>query len=382
MGHVEDRWTRPGLPDRNGRARKEHTERYGKGLRWLATWTEGGRRRSKSFSRREAADTYLAKVTVDQDSGAHISRHSTTVAEFGDRWVTEQIHQKASSAEQLESRWRLHIRPAIGDLRLMDVTSDHIQTVVGAWAKSMAPTTVSVVYGYSAAIFKAAHAKRLVYNSPCVGINLPRIEHERVVPLTTEQVHAIADRITRRYRGMVLLGAATGMRSGELRGLTADRLTWGEFLSVRIDRQLTSTLPKFGEPKTKRSNRVVSVDAQSATSLREHMAEFPPHVSGLIFTGREHGPLARTSAASAWSSATADMGLKERSGWHELRHYHASLLIAAGLSVIAVADRLGHQDSTETLRTYSHLWPTDEVRTRNAVAAQLWVSRTERTGSD
>jgi hypothetical protein len=41
--------------------------------------------------------------------------------------------------------------------------------------------------------------------------------------------------------------------------------------------------------------------------------------------------------------------------------------------VTAVAERLGHQDSTETLRTYSHLWATDETSSRNAIAAGLWA---------
>ena len=49
-------------------------------------------------------------------------------------------------------------------------------------------------------------------------------------------------------------------------------------------------------------------------------------------------------------------------GWHQLRHHHASLLIAAGLSPVAVAHRLGHKDATETLQTYAHLWPNDDER--------------------
>ena len=49
-----------------------------------------------------------------------------------------------------------------------------------------------------------------------------------------------------------------------------------------------------------------------------------------------------------------------------LSHFHASPLIADGLAPRTVADRLGHEDLAETLRTYAHLWPTDEDR---AVAA-------------
>lgn len=52
-----------------------------------------------------------------------------------------------------------------------------------------------------------------------------------------------------------------------------------------------------------------------------------------------------------------------------LRHHHASLLIGAGLSPRAVADRLGHKDVAETLNTYSHLWPSDQERALDAIEA-------------
>jgi integrase len=49
----------------------------------------------------------------------------------------------------------------------------------------------------------------------------------------------------------------------------------------------------------------------------------------------------------------------------------ASLLIAHGESVKTVQDRLGHASATETLNTYSHLWPDSEDRTRDAVDEAL-----------
>lgn len=52
---------------------------------------------------------------------------------------------------------------------------------------------------------------------------------------------------------------------------------------------------------------------------------------------------------------------------HDGRHFFASLLIADGLSVKAVSQILGHEDEVETLRTYAHLWPTDDERSRAAV---------------
>jgi integrase len=374
---VEDRWTRPkGTVDSRGRPEREHTPRWGIGQRWVATWTENGSRKTRSFEFKAQALAHIADVAKAKRDGVHINSHKTTVGEYGDDWIKAQIHQRASSAEQMEIRWRLHIRPVLGHLGLRETQRQHIQSAVLRWSEpphELAPSTISVTYGYVAALFKSAMQDRLIPVTPCININLPRVAHERVIPLTTAQVLTIADRINPRYRSLVLLGAATGMRSGELRGLTVDRLAWGDPVAIRIDRQLTNTQPVWGPTKTSKSDRFLTVDDTAAGLLAYHMLRWPPHESGLIFTGRENGPLARTSIATAWNSATEGMALPDRSGLHALRHYHASLLIAAGISVTAVADRLGHQDSTETLKTYAHLWPNDEERSRDAIAAGLWA---------
>jgi integrase len=376
MAHIQDRWMIPGES-----GRKVKSDRYGQGKRWLVRWEEGGQRKAKAFDTKDAAELHISKIRVDQSQGTHVLTTRTTLAEYGDQWVRSQLHQRASSEEQMEIRWRVHIRPVLGHLLLSELSRPRVQAAVLEWKngdeasgrKPLAPSTIAVTYGYLASMMKSAVLDRLIRESPCRDVRLPRAATERVVPLTTEQVHQIALDIGPRYRAMVLLGAATGMRSGELRGLTLDRLRpAGDVLRIRVDRQLISTEPRWGPPKTQKSDRTIAVGVQTARMLAAHIDQWQPHESGLIFTGRENGPLARTSMATAWARATAGMGLRDRSGWHELRHHHASLLIAAGLSVVAVADRLGHQDSTETLRTYAHLWADDESRALDAVERSLW----------
>jgi integrase len=56
---------------------------------------------------------------------------------------------------------------------------------------------------------------------------------------------------------------------------------------------------------------------------------------------------------------------------HDLRHFYASGLIAAGCDVVTVQRALGHHSATVTLNTYSHLWPTAEDRTRRAAARMM-----------
>ena len=61
-------------------------------------------------------------------------------------------------------------------------------------------------------------------------------------------------------------------------------------------------------------------------------------------------------------------------GFHDLPHYYASLLIRHGESVKVVQAQLGHATAAETLDTYSHLWPDRDDRTRVAVDSVLGAS--------
>jgi integrase len=65
--------------------------------------------------------------------------------------------------------------------------------------------------------------------------------------------------------------------------------------------------------------------------------------------------------------AVAAAGLPQGTTSHDLRHHFASLLLAAGESVVAVAERLRHEDASLVLSTYGRLVPGSEDRTRRAV---------------
>ncbi|GHH89172.1 hypothetical protein GCM10017771_38140 [Streptomyces capitiformicae] len=72
-------------------------------------------------------------------------------------------------------------------------------------------------------------------------------------------------------------------------------------------------------------------------------------------------------AQAAASVRDADVPLGRANGMHALRHFYASVLLDAGESIKALSDYLGHHDPSFTLRTYTHLMPNSEARTRAAV---------------
>lgn len=373
MAHVEDRWTRPsGEVDARGREKRVHTDRYGSGLRYVAQWTEGANRRSRSFRTKDAADAHLADVAKGKRDGTHVATNKLTVSEYAHDWMNAQLHQRDSTRAAMQSRWAHNVEPLLGHLRLRDVTRRHIENAVQQWHTDNAPATTRAVFTYCKAVFEGAVRDRLIPTNPCVGVKLPEIRRGKVTPLTVEQVWDVANRVNPRLQGLILLAAATGMRSAELRGLTTDRIiTRNGRTSIRVDRQLTSTTPTWDETKTARGSRSITIDPHTVNVLTYHQYRVPPHPTGLLFTGEGGGPLNAATVSDQLRDIGNTLHLQDRFGLHAFRHFHASLLIRAGLSPTAVAARLGN-NPTLVLAVYSHLWMDDDDRSRDAIAAGLF----------
>ncbi len=107
-----------------------------------------------------------------------------------------------------------------------------------------------------------------------------------------------------------------------------------------------------------------------ADALAAHLAAYPASEDGTIFTTRRGAPLGHVYYGhNLMGRAVSEAGLPEGTTSHDLRHHYASVLLAAGESVVAVAERLGHEDASLVLSTYGHLMPDSDDRTRLAVDA-------------
>lgn len=93
-----------------------------------------------------------------------------------------------------------------------------------------------------------------------------------------------------------------------------------------------------------------------------------PHDRWLFAAGGE--PIYDNGIDWRWRATRNSAGLPH-GRLHDLRHFYASGLIAAGCDVVTVQRALGHSSATTTLNTYSHLWPTAEDRPRAAAAGLL-----------
>ena len=126
--------------------------------------------------------------------------------------------------------------------------------------------------------------------------------------------------------------------------------------------------PKYG------SERVVHLAGNLVTVLSEHVgAHGTTGKDRWLFAGEGDDPPHQNTVSYWWRKTLGDAGLSGIK-LHDLRHFYASGLIAAGCDVVTVQRSLGHAKATTTLNTYAHLWPTAEDRTRKAAESIMSAS--------
>lgn len=354
MARVEDRWLK--------KDRKTRSSEYGKGSRWRVVWEEpGGKQCKKSFASFDAAKTFETSIISDLHTGEYhpLTSGIMTVEDWSETWLKLQLHQRDTSIDSISSRIRNNVIPSLGTLQMRDVTKRHVQEAVADWDKTMAANTIKLAFSYMSMMMRQAVEEKQIKENPCDGVKLPKVERSIMTPLTVAQVQKMYETFDVSLKTPVLVAASSGLRPSELFGLTWDRVDLERGV-LKVDRQFTGTHPTRHEWRplktaaSYRSVRVGPVTVQHLTMLAESGTQ------GMVFSddGDAFTPARRSTAWRLVRKTLPWMG----DGWHQLRHHHASLLISDGMSPVAVAHRLGHKDANETLRTYAHLWPTDDER--------------------
>ncbi|MFD9194677.1 tyrosine-type recombinase/integrase [Streptomyces phaeochromogenes] len=399
-GHIQDRWFKTEtIP--TGKSVRVKTERFGTGLRYRARYVgPDGTEKSKSFRDREKrlAEKWLTHIEADMSRGQFVDPRAaqTTFRQYAERWIKTHTGE-INSREAAERRLRLHAYPHIGTRPLGSFKPEHIR----AWISALEGTVPAeshrrIIVGTVSAALSAAVEDGLLGKNPCRArtVKLPKPGKPRVAPWRSSQVFGVRAALPHRYRAAVDAGAGCGLRQGEIFGLSVEELDFeGGWLAVghqlkRIRGKYVFALPKGGKV------RDVPLPKAVATALRDHSKAFAPVdvtlpwrtpdgplvTKRLLFSGpgsnhvrvsnfNEHhwkaslaaaGIIPAREAGKRYASAPED-------GMHALRHFYASVLLDAGENIRALSSYLGHSDPGFTLRTYTHLMPSSEGRTRKAV---------------
>ncbi|MGW5782115.1 site-specific integrase [Streptomyces sp. NPDC003863] len=337
-GHIQDRWFKV-EQGADGKTRRVRTDHYGTGMRYRARYVgPDGTEKSKSFPDRQKrlAEQWLTSIETDMARGEYIDPKvgRTTFQQYAERWVAAQTTD-VSTRTGAESRIRLHAYPYIGSRPLGSFQPEHIRE----WLRKLedaglAASTRRTIYANVSAVFTAAVDDRLIARNPfrAASVKAPAQASKRVRPWSVEQVFAVRRALPAHYRAMVDVGGGCGLRQGEIFGLPFDEVGFlTGWLHVGYQVKLIGGRAVFAPPKRGKV-RDVPLPAHVSRVPAAHMEAFPPE-----------------------------------DGMHALRHFYASVLLDAGENIKALSGYLGHADPGFTLRTYTHLMPSSESRTRKAV---------------
>jgi integrase len=394
MGHVQDRWLKTVRDPVTKETRRVKTELHGKGLRYKVRYLDpDGHEKSQSFPDRQkkAADDFLLSVEGDKRQGTCIDPHAgkVTFGEYAKKWLASQTFDVATRDSVT---WRLNAqilphfeKRELGALRPTDVRT---------WIRSMQDRNVAssyqaVCFAHLSAILSAAVDDKLIRENPCHArtVTRPRPETRKVVPWSRARVKAMQLAVRNRYSIFVVLGAGCGLRQGEIFGLSPEDIDRDRMI-LRVVRQLRQVERRlvFSLPKRNKT-REVPLPSSVLRALDDHMKRYPPvsitlpwrtatgelTTVDLVLTNDHNRPIIRSRFNdSVWAPARTAAGITHptrEDGSHALRHHYASVLLDAGESIKALSEYLGHYDPGFTLRTYTHLMPSSDARTRSAIDA-------------
>ncbi|WP_274913024.1 tyrosine-type recombinase/integrase [Streptomyces sp. WZ-12] len=389
-GHIQDRWYKV-TEGSDGKPVKVKTDRHGTGLRYRARYVApDGSEKSKSFpdKQKRKAEAWLNNVEADMSRGDYIDPNAgkLTFAQYVATWLTTQTTDPATR-ESVESRLRLHATPHLGTRPMASFQPSHIRL----WMRAMEDAGLSAAYrrgifAHVSTVFTAAAEDRVIRENPCRArsVKAPRLDPRKVKPWTYERVSQVRDELPDRYAEMVEPAAGCGLRQGEVFGLAVEDVDFlGGVLHVQRQVKLLRGRPVYAPPKGGKV-RDVPLPESVGFALAAHITRYPPQevtlpwktldgapvTATLIFYSPESLALNRNRFNDrVWRPALRAAGVPtgRDNGMHALRHFYASVLLDAGESIRALSEYLGHHDPGFTLRTYTHLMPASETRTRAAV---------------
>ncbi|MDR6142079.1 integrase [Microbacterium foliorum] len=366
------------------------TAKFGRGSRWIACWQdpESGQRQ-RLFARRTDAEAFIAALEEDIRSDRYVdpSARDRTFAAAAEAWLASKNRIKDSTWRRYRRELDNYVLPQWGNRSVGSITRPQIDAWVAQLRAGealhvfdknqhvkkttrkpvrMKPAYLRHVVGATfGGALRYAVAEQWIGRNPLAKVELPRDEGdiESDLPaLSYPDIESLADLaadLTGRDVDAALLRllAYSGPRIGEATALKVKDLD-PEGGRARVHRTWTTDREgrrKLGPVKTW-EKRWLPIAGFLMTELASLADGRDPE--DFLFTTVRGAAVDGTNWYNrVWLRTRAAAGVGVSMSVHDLRHVAATNAIAAGADVKLVQQMLGHKDATETLNTYSHLWP-------------------------
>lgn len=345
--------------------------------------------RSVRGSKREAQKV-LNKLSSEADAG-RFSGTSLTFKQLSERWLSHvEGNLSPTTIQTYRGYLTNRILPALGDLPVNKIRSVDLDDFYRALEKRamLSPSSIRQIHSIIRRAFRQAMRWEWVSANPAANASPPRIAKTDLTPPDPGQV---ADLILRssewrpEFGHFLHIAASTGARRGEICALRWNNLNL-ESGTLAIERAIIEVKGGIFEKDTKThaSRRIkldpvtleVFEDQHYLMSSRAASVGMSIANDSFIFSDEPNGRI-------AWrpSDATKNfMAIRNELGYdsirlHDLRHFAATRLMAAGIPVRQVSGRLGHANPATTLSVYTHFLEAIDQDSADVMSAILPKSK-------
>jgi integrase len=357
------------------------------------------RRRVKwysGFATHREAEAFRATLAFHPAFSAGTGIFGSTRLRVGD-YLTDWLkgHAKIAKLEaRTEKRYeqliRVHLIPTIGHIPLVRLSPQGIQnTYATLLGKNLSHTTVRHIASVLHNALEDALKRGIIVRNPTDQTDPPVRDTKPSQVLAPEQLHqylADAKETAPVYLwALYVTMAGTGMRLGEVLGLRESDLDLDHgTMTLEQSLKRPGRVPIFGSLKTERARRTITLPTEMVNTLRQlrkwkveqRLRRGPKFREyGLVFCGPGGGPLHQNNIRDRDYYPRLERLKLPRIRLHDLRHGHATFLVAAGVDYRTVADRLGHNSPSFTMKTYVHA-VSESQRRAAEIASTLLVPST------
>jgi integrase len=315
---------------------------------------------------RKEAEQELVRLLRTVHTGEHVDPSRVTVGDWLALWVAS---TKAEVSPKTHERYaeivRCYLIPALGHLRLQRLTPSDIQRGYASFTRLPSPRTRRHIHRIlKSALARAVEQQALTRNPADALKRLPKVERQPITVLTVEQSTQLLQSIrhTTTY-WPVLIALATGMRRGEILALrwknvdldpgvvrvvgSLEQTKAGlRFKATKTEKARAVTLPRFASDELRRWKRE-QAEALLALGVRQK--------PDTLVCARQDGEPKQPGSLTHEFTYLVGRAEVPKVRFHDLRHTHATQLLASGVHPKIVQERLGHSTITVTMDLYSHV---------------------------
>jgi integrase len=363
--------------------------------RWEARYTVGrdpgtGKQIQKSVYGLTQAEVRkkLQQISVDLENGTYTEPSKLTVGAWLDIWLKDYNKEvKPRTLNLYTGQCNHRIKPGLGAVRLAALRPHDVQGFLNQQGQdtpdkpALSAKSIINLHGILHKALEQAVSVGYIKTNPSSACKPPKWDKPDIKPLDEKQIAAFLQAIKGHpYETLYMVDLFTGMRQGELLGLTWDCINFQSgTIHIRRQLQLINGTYNFTTLKNDKT-RYITPAKEIMRLLQEHQRKQIEwqlragaawqNNDGFVFTDELGKHLARQTIYQRYKRIVNDIGIP-KARFHDLRHSYGVASIRAGDDIKTLQENMGHHSAAFTLDTYGHV--TEQMKQESAARMDKFI---------